>query len=261
MRLVDTHIHLTDKRFRDDFDDLLDRSRKASVDRWITIGTTPKDGAAARSLAEKNGGMFFACAIHPHQSQEWDASCPARFRELLAHKKAVALGEIGLDYHYDFSPRDVQKRAFEEQLALADELDLPIIIHCRESFRDISAILKAHKTEKLRGVVHCFSEGRAEAEQLFELGFYIGLGGAMTYPKSDAIRAAAAAAPADRLLLETDAPYLAPPPHRGKRNEPSYVPFIAEVLAKARKVSVEEIARLTSENAARLFRTPELASS
>lgn len=253
MVFVDTHIHLTDRRFEADLDAVLERSRAAGVTAWMTIGTSPFDADAAAALAERVAGVFFAAGMHPHHAADWNDGSAERLRAILSSPRALALGEIGLDYHYDFAPREVQRRVFEAQLGLAIELDRPIVIHCREAFADIASVLRAHRDPRLRGVFHCFSEGRAEAEEAVDLGFCLGLGGVVTFANSGAVREAVRHAPACRLLLETDAPYLAPVPKRGRRNEPSYIPYIAEVVARERGETIDAVAAITTANAQRLL--------
>jgi len=259
--LIDTHCHLTDKRFDEDRAATIERARGVGVTRMITIGTSPDNVREAKSLARANSGIYHVAGLHPHEAKDWSDAVRDELRALaLEEPRAVAIGETGLDYHYDFSPRADQWRAFEGHLALAIELDLPVVIHCREAAVDVLSVLEAHRHEKLRGVFHCFSEGPAEAERAVAMNFRLGLGGVLTFPKSDAVRAAAKAVPPEMLLFETDAPYLAPVPKRGKRNEPSYIPHVLDVLASALGRPRDDVAAITTRAAESLFRLSDVAA-
>jgi TatD DNase family protein len=207
------------------------------------------------ALAEAQAHIFAAVGFHPHDAAKLTLADLQTLRELAQHPKVKAIGEIGLDYYRDLSPRDVQAKAFRQQLELAADLDLPVIIHCREAFDDVIAILREWQAsnKQARGVLHSFSGDRAQAEQVFEIGFRIGLTGPITFPKAEEMRAVAQAAPMDRLLIETDAPYLTPAPNRGKRNEPAYVRRVAEKIAEVRGLTVEAVAAQTTANADSLF--------
>jgi TatD DNase family protein len=244
--LIDSHCHLDDEQFDADREEVIARARAAGVGELLAIGLE----AAAR-LAESHAAIRAAVGIHPHEASKADFDA---LRVLLAHPKVVAAGEIGLDYHYNFSPPETQREVFARQLDMAAEARLPVIIHAREAWPDTFRILEerwAHAS--LPGIMHCFSGGWAEAERALAMGFYISFAGVVTFPKAVPIQEAARRVPADRILIETDAPYLAPVPHRGKRNEPAFVASTARKLAELRGVSFEEIAEITAANFKNLF--------
>lgn len=256
MRLVDSHCHLDDPRFEADRDAVVARALEAGVCRMLSIGSGegPPDLEAAIRMAERYEPVLATVGVHPHDARKATPETWQRMEELLAHPKVVAVGEIGLDYYYDNSPRDCQREVFVAQLELARRAGKPIIIHTREAWEDTWALLEKHWVGAAAGgVLHCFSGGPKEAGRGVEQGFYLAFGGVVTFPKADKVRAAAAAAPADRLLVETDAPYLAPVPMRGRRNEPAYVAEVACRLAACRGVDPEELAERTSANFERLF--------
>lgn len=224
----------------------------------IVIGYDLPSSEQAVALAEAHAPeLWAAVGVHPHDAKSWDAATAARLRSLSDHPRVVAWGEIGLDFHYDFSPRPAQYAAFRAQMALARESGLPVVIHCREAYPETLQVLQEERADEIGGVMHCWAGTPAEAEQTTALGMALGIGGTLTFKNAQPIRDAAQAAPLELLLLETDAPYLAPMPHRGKRNEPAYTHLVAEKLAELRGLTLEEIARLTTANARRIF--PRLA--
>lgn len=252
MKLVDSHCHLDDHQFAADRDAAIERARAAGVERMVAIGTGggPPDLEAGLRLARQYPFIYATVGVHPHDAAK---ATPETFARLAAlAREAVAIGEIGLDYHYDFSPRDVQRRVFVEQLTLAARSRKPIVIHTREAWDDTLALIREHGLP-FGGIMHCFTGGPTEARQALELGFYLSFGGIVTFPKADAVREAVALTPEDRLLIETDAPYLAPVPHRGKRNEPAFIVETVRRLAEARAVTPEHIAAVTTGNFERLF--------
>jgi TatD DNase family protein len=254
--MVDSHCHLDGKVFDSDRDEVIQRAIDAGVERMLAIGTGdgPPDFEVAIRLADRYPVFLATVGVHPHEAAKYDDSTSARLAELLRHPKVVALGEIGLDYHYDFSPRDAQKRVFIEQMAIAREAGVPIVIHTREAWDDTFALLEEHwKPTGLGGIMHCFTGSPAEVERTVALGFHLAFGGVVTYPKAVEVHESARVAPLDRMLLETDAPYLAPIPKRGKRNEPSYVVGTARRIAELRSITLEEVARATTANFERLF--------
>jgi TatD DNase family protein len=254
--IVDSHCHLDGKVFDSDREEVIQRAIDAGVDRMLAIGTGdgPPDLEPAIRLADRYPAFLATVGVHPHEASKYDDRTSDRLRELLRHPKVIALGEIGLDYHYDFSPRDVQKRVFIEQMAVAREAQVPIVIHTREAWDDTFALLEEHwKPSGLGGIMHCFTGSPAELERTVALGFHLAFGGVVTYPKAVEVHESARIAPIDRLLVETDSPYLAPIPKRGKRNEPSYVVSTARRIAELRSTSLEEIARATTANFERLF--------
>ena len=255
MTLVDSHCHLDDGRFDPDRDAAVGRALEAGVATMVSIGTGdgPPALEAGIRMAEKYDCVFSTVGVHPHNASQATPETPARLSELLRHPKVIGLGEIGLDYHYDFSPRDRQREVFIEQLQVARDAGKPIIIHTREAWDDTIALLREHWVPAgLPGIMHCFSGGPAEARLSLEMGFYISFAGIVTYPKATQIHEAAKVVPLDRLLVETDAPYLAPVPHRGRRNEPSYVVQTAVRLAELRSELPETVALATTANWHRL---------
>jgi len=252
VRLIDSHTHLDDAQFNVDRAAVIERARAAGVERMLAIGTGsgPPDLEAGVRLADEFPFILATVGVHPHDAAKATDATFERLRALAAHPKVVAIGEIGLDYHYDFSPRDEQRSVFAQQLAIASEARLPIIIHTREAWDDTFEILRGEW--RGAGIVHCFTGDAAQARQALDAGFQLAFGGVLTFPKAEAVREAARITPADRLLIETDCPYLAPVPHRGKRNEPAFVLETARRLAEVRGQSVDEIASLTADNFERL---------
>ena len=252
MRLIDSHTHLDDAQFNEDRAAVIERARAAGVERMLAIGTGggPPDLEAGVRLAGEYPFVLATVGVHPHDASKATEATFERLRELAAHPKVVAIGEIGLDYHYDFSPRDVQRAVFSRQLAIAAEAALPIIIHTREAWDDTFEILR--REWRGEGILHCFTGDAVQARQALDAGFHLAFGGVLTFPKAEPVREAARITPSDRLLIETDCPYLAPVPHRGKRNEPAFVLETARRLAEVRGQTVEEIAALTADNFERL---------
>ena len=253
MKLVDSHCHLDDKQFDPDRNEVIERALEAGVERMMAIGTGsgPPDLEAALRLARQHGFIYATVGVHPHDASKATPETFAAMEALAAESKVLAIGEIGLDYHYDFSPRGVQRNVFIEQLKLAGRAGKPIVIHTREAWDDTLLVLREHWSGS--GIMHCFSGGSAEARQALDLGFYLSFGGVLTFPKADALREAARLAPEDRLLIETDAPYLAPVPKRGKRNEPAFMVETARRLAAVRGAAPEHIAEVTTANFERLM--------
>ena len=257
MKLVDSHCHLDDEQFEADRDAAIDRARGAGIERILAIGTGsgPPDLEAGIRLAGQHTFIFATVGVHPHDAAKATPETFARLAELARHPKVLAIGEIGLDYHYDFSPRDVQRSVFAAQLSLSDGAQKPIVIHTREAWDDTLAIIREHGLPH-GGIMHCFTGGPGQAQQALELGFHLSFGGILTFPKADDVRKSATLAPENRLLVETDAPYLAPVPHRGKRNEPSFIVETVRRLAELRGWSPEHAADVTTRNFARLCETP-----
>ncbi len=252
MRLIDSHTHLDDAQFNEDRAAAIERARAAGVERMLAIGTGsgPPDLEAGVRLAGEYPFVLATVGIHPHDAAKATDATFERLRELAAHPKVVAIGEIGLDYHYDFSPREVQRAVFSRQLEVAAGVALPIIIHTREAWEDTFEILR--REWRGEGIVHCFTGDATMARQALDAGFHLAFGGVLTFPKAEPVREAARITPAERLLVETDCPYLAPVPHRGKRNEPAFVVETARRLAEVRGQTIEEIAALTADNFERL---------
>jgi len=248
VKLVDSHCHLDDERFDEDRDQVIERARAAGVERMMAIGTGdgPPDLETAVRQADRYPFIYATIGIHPHDAAKTTDESFARLRDLAAHPKVLAIGEIGLDYHYDFSPRDVQRSVFERQLDIAAGTGKPIVIHTREAWEDTVAILR--RLWRGAGIMHCFTGDAGQAQEALDLGFHLSFGGVLTFPKAENVREAARLTPEDRLLVETDCPYLAPVPHRGKRNEPAFIVETARRLADVRGVSLEAIAAATTRN-------------
>jgi TatD DNase family protein len=258
--VIDSHCHLDGKQFASDRQAAIDRAVAAGVTTMLAIGTGdgPPDLEAGLRMCALHPAFLATAGVHPHNASAVQDETYERLRELARHEKVVAIGEIGLDYHYDFSPRDVQLTVFRRHLQIARELRMPIVIHTREAWADTARTLREEWDPKLGGVFHCFTEGPAQAEEALELGFHCGLGGVVTYPKADTLREAVKLLPLDRILLETDAPYLAPAPHRGKRNEPSFVLHTAQKVAEIKELSIDIVESQTDTNFKCLFRQAKL---
>ena len=257
---TDSHCHLDDKRFAGDLDAVLDRAAAAGVTRILTIGTGdgPPEIDRAVRLAERYPQIYASIGVHPHDAAKATPQTWNDLRALASHERVIAFGEIGLDYHYDFSPREVQREVFVEQLKLAREVGLPISIHTREAWEDTMAILREHwaRPGKADGIMHCFTGDPAQAREALDLGFHLSYGGVVTFKTAENVRESARITPDDRLLIETDAPYLAPIPHRGKRNEPAMMIETARKLADVRETTPDAIAALTTSNFERLCPGP-----
>ena len=252
--LIDTHCHLDFPDFAPELDDVVARAQAAGVGRMVTISTQVARHAIYEALSARFHCVWHTVGTHPHQAGAEPDVPAARLVALSRHPRCVAIGEAGLDYHYDFSPRDVQRQVFLTHIAAARETGLPLVIHAREADEDMIDILtREHARGAFGAILHCFSSGAELARVGVELGFHLSFSGMLTFKRSDELRAIAAATPPDRLLVETDAPYLAPDKWRGKRNEPAYVARTAEVLAEAHGVSAERMAEITTANARRIF--------
>jgi len=285
--LIDSHAHLYFPQFDDDREAVVRRAREAGLVAILNAGTDLASSRASVALAEEYDFIYAAVGVHPHDAKMVTSEVLAELRSLARHPKVVAIGEIGLDYYRDLSPRPVQRRAFTDQLNLAADLGLPVVIHSREAHEDVMAVLRAWeppfhfegampkrhsdgahsdgahsdgalpspsgKGEGGVGVLHSYSAGPERLDEVLALGFSISIAGPVTFPKADPLREMAVAVPLERLLVETDCPYLTPVPHRGRRNEPAYVRYVAEAVARARGIPEEEVARATADNACRLF--------
>ena len=255
--LIDSHVHLDDLRYDTDRDTVLQRAEAAGVETMVTIGCDLATSQAAVALAQTHQQVFATIGVHPHEAKEIKDGWYEAFRSLARQPKVVAYGEIGLDYHYDHSPREIQRERFREQIHLARELNLPLIIHTREAQDDTVTILREEGAGDVGGVFHCFSGDAWLAKDALDLGFYLSFSGVLTFKNATMLRDIAKTVPLDRLMVETDCPYLTPVPYRGKRNEPAYVQHVAETLAEIRgNGSFESLARATVDNTKRLFRIP-----
>ena len=251
--LIDTHVHLDDKKFDGDRNILIENLKNNNVELVINIGADLQTSVASVDLANKYDNVYAAIGVHPHSAKEVNTMVMEQLRELAQNEKVIAIGEIGLDYFYDNSPRDVQRKWFIEQLKLAKELDLPIIIHTRDAAGETFEILKNNQNGNVKGVLHSYSGSPEMALEYIKMGFYIALGGPVTFKNARVVREVAEAVPLDKLLLETDCPYLTPEPNRGERNEPVYVKYVAEKIAEVKGVTYEQLVKATNANAKKLF--------
>lgn len=248
--IFDSHAHYDDEKFDEDRDELLESLFANGVTALVNCGSDLASSIRSKNLSDKYENIFFAAGIHPHEAAEMGNDDFDDIISLLKENKCVAIGEIGLDYHYDFSPRDVQKEIFEYQLKLAKDYDMPVIIHDREAHEDTWELLKKYHP---KGVVHCFSGSAEMAKDILSIGMYIGLGGAVTFKNAKKPVSVAEMVPDNRLLIETDCPYMAPVPHRGERNNSLLIPCTAEVIAGIRGTTAQDILNITAENAKTLF--------
>lgn len=252
--IFETHCHLNNAQFADDLDATLERARAAGVRELLLIGYDLESSRSVVQLADPACGRYAAVGIHPHDAASWSSETEAELRRLLAAPGVIALGEIGLDFYRDLSPRELQYPAFRAQLELALELDLPIVVHTRESMSPTLEVLAPYAGRGLRGILHCWSGTPEEARFARELGFLLGVGGVVTYKNPGYLVNVVAETPLESLVLETDAPYLPPVPYRGKRNEPGYLPLIAQRIAEIKGVDPDEVRQVTRDNALGLFR-------
>jgi TatD DNase family protein len=271
MNLIDTHTHLDFSQFDDDRERVIERASTAGVKVIINVGADLASSQAAVALAEAYPQIYAAVGVHPHDAKTVTGEMLEELGALASHPKVVAVGEIGLDFYRDLSPRDKQRQAFEQQLALASEVGKPVIIHDREAHKEVMAILcrwacpehfdcaqcklrrRAEGCQQPMGVLHCFSGDLAMAQEAIKMGFYISMAGPVTFQNARRLRELVRQLPLEKLLVETDCPYLTPDPHRGKRNEPAYVKFVAQEVAHIKGLTLEEVARVTSDNARALF--------
>jgi len=257
MELIDSHCHLDISPLADTLEDTLSRARQAGVTRMITIGIDYPSSAEAVRLAHRHAGVFATVGLHPHSAAEGDQELYDRLAALARDPWVVAYGEIGLDYAKNYSPRERQLAAFAEQLDLAAELGLPVVIHDRDAHADTMRLLRSRAPFPAGGIMHCFSGDTGLAREVLDLGFYISIPGVVTFKNGRLLQEVVSSVPLDRMLLETDAPFLAPVPFRGKTNRPEYLVHIGRKVAELKGVSLEAVARQTSDNAFRLFNLPK----
>ncbi len=250
---IDTHAHLFYPNFENDLEQVIARANKAEVNYIIVPGTDLATSAKAIELAEKYNCIYSAVGVHPHDSKEWNETCIIKLEELAKKNKVVAIGEIGLDYYYDFSPKEKQISAFKDQIELALKLNLPIIVHNRDANEDLMNIIRSYKNSGLRAQFHCFAGTIEDARELVEMHHYISFPGNVTFKKMDSVRKVLSRVAIENLLLETDSPFMTPVPHRGERNEPALIKFVAEKFAEVHHLPVEDVARTTSANVYKLF--------
>lgn len=251
--LTDSHTHLNAEQFNEDQDEVIERARDAGVTRIVNVGFNRETIPSSIALAERYDFIYSTVGWHPVDAIDMMPGDLEWIEELCKHEKVVAIGEIGLDYYWDKSPKDVQQRVFREQIRLARKLGMPIVIHNRDAHQDILHILKEEKAEEVGGIMHCFSGSWETAKQCLDMNFHISFGGPVTFKNAKQPKEVLAQVPLDRLLIETDAPYLTPHPFRGKRNETGYVRLVAETAAEIRGMTLEEIAEITTNNAIRLL--------
>ena len=249
--LVDSHCHLDFSEFREEREAIIARARSAGVETMLTISTRLDEFQGVRAVAEAHDGIWCSVGAHPHEAKDHADLAPQELVARAAHSKVIGIGETGLDFHYGLSPRDVQERVFRAHIAAARETGLPLIVHAREADREVAHILDEERPPP--GVMHCFSSGRALAEAALALGFYISISGIVTFRNAADLRAIVRDLPLDRLLVETDAPYLAPVPYRGKRNEPAFIAATAAAVAELKGIELQHLAEMTSANFFRLF--------
>jgi TatD DNase family protein len=255
LKLFDTHAHINLAHFDEDREEVINRMFSGGVEKIVIPGVDLETVNSAIKLAgEYSGKIYAAIGFHPQDAIKWAPENYAELKELAKNPCVVAIGEIGLDYYWDTSPKDRQYEVLKLQIDLAKELSLPIIIHTRESLDDTLAILKENNADQVGGIFHCFSGDLEFAKKCIELGFYISFAGNITFKTAQNLRDAAREIPLDKILIETDSPYLTPVPHRGKRNEPAYVQFVAKEIAGLKNISVEEVAKQTYNNAKKVFK-------
>ena len=251
--MIDSHCHLADRKFSSDFPDVLLRAEEHGIEAMITIADTLKESRKCIEIAEKYSQVFCTIGVHPHAAKHWQDGDINQIKRLItSSSKVKAIGEIGLDYHYDNSPRDVQRDVFRTELALAKELGMPTVIHCRNAIGDLKKIIEEVSPSSY--VIHCCTEQWGDVESLVKAGALLGFTGIATYPKSEDIRDVIKQCSLDQMMIETDAPYLAPTPHRGKRNEPAYVREVAKLIAEIKEVSLEEVDSQTTKNTVEFYK-------
>lgn len=251
--LFDTHVHLNAHQYNEDVEEVIERAREVGVSYMVVVGFDEETIHKAMALTERYDFIYAAVGWHPVDAIDMTGKHLEWLEELAAHPKVVALGEMGLDYHWDKSPRDVQKEVFRKQIRLAKKVKLPIIIHNREASADIIAILQEEDAQEVGGIMHCFSGSVEIAEQCLAMNFYLSFGGPVTFKNAKKPKEVVRHMPLDRLLIETDCPYLTPHPFRGKKNEPAYVKYVAEEIAQLKEIDYEQLAKITTENAKKLF--------
>ena len=253
---IDSHAHISDREFARDRAEVIERARAAGVTRIINIGCDRKRAIQTIALVEKYDDIYGTVGLHPHDAKDLTGELILELKQWAAHPKILAIGEIGLDFHYDHSPRDVQRRAFRRLIRLAGELGMPVAVHDREAHRECLDILTEEEGWANGGIFHCYSGSAEMAEEIVQKGFYLSFSGVLTYKNAEKLRRAAMAVPLDRLMVETDCPYLSPQTHRGQRNEPAYVAETGKALAELRGLTEEEMAAITWENTCRAYRLP-----
>ncbi|KZZ86514.1 MULTISPECIES: TatD family hydrolase [Bacillaceae] len=251
--LFDTHAHLNAVQYKEDLEEVIDRAKAEGVEKIVVVGFDTDTITRAMELTDQYDFIYAAVGWHPVDAIDMTDQDLEWIKELASHPKVVAIGEMGLDYHWDKSPKEVQKEVFRKQIALAKEVKLPIIIHNRDATADVVEILREEGAEEVGGIMHCFTGSAEVAKECMDMNFYISFGGPVTFKNAKKPKEVAAEIPLDRLLIETDCPYLTPHPFRGKRNEPGYVKYVAEQIAELRGMTYEEVAQITTKNAKKCF--------
>jgi TatD DNase family protein len=254
--LIDSHAHIQGKEYCGDVDAVIARARAAGVETIIAVGGAGalSSNSEAVALAERFENIYATVGMHPHDAKDVGVDALKSLRELAVHPKAVAVGETGLDYYYNHSPQDVQRRVFVQFIQMARDLNLPIVVHERDAAGEVAELLRAEGGGNVRGVIHCFTGDYNAARAYLNLGFYISFTGIITFKNAEPLRNVVRKVPLERMFVETDSPYLTPVPHRGKRNEPAYVRFVAETVANVKKLDLEEVAQVTTDNVKSLLR-------
>lgn len=253
--LVDSHAHLDLPEFDNDQSEVIKRAKKSGIDYILTIGINSESCSKAIKLADSYDFIYASIGIHPHDAKDVNENTYTVLKSLANNKKVLAVGEIGLDFHRNLSPRDIQIKRFREQINLANELKLPVIIHNRDAHKETLEILREEGAKNLGGIIHCFSGDYSMANSCIDMGFYISIPGTVTFPKAVGLQEIVKKLPISRILIETDCPFLTPVPYRGKRNEPSFIRYVAEKIASLKGKSFEEVAEITSQNFRSLFAT------
>ncbi len=252
--IFDTHAHYDDDAFQEDREELLAGLEAAGIGTVVNIGASIASTKTSLELAERYPFIYAAAGVHPSETAELDQEKMNWLEEMCARPKTVAVGEIGLDYHWDEPEREVQKRWFREQIRLALRVKLPIVVHSRDAAKDTLDIIKEEKAAEAGGVIHCFSYGVEVAREYLDMGFYLGVGGVLTFKNAKKLKEVVAYMPADRILLETDCPYMAPTPHRGERNSSLYLPLVVKAVSEIKGIPEEEVVAVTEANARRMYR-------
>ncbi len=250
--LFDSHAHLDDHKFDADRDEIIAALKKSGISYVVNIGADIESSENSVNLADKYDFVYAAVGVHPYDAEMADDALINKLKEMAKNKKVVAIGESGLDYHYEEADKEVQKNAFIKHIALANQLDLPVIVHNRDAHKDMMDILAEHKPKN--AIIHCYSGSAEMAKELVKMGYYISFSGTVTFKNATKVQQAAEVVPLDRLLIETDCPYLCPEPERGRRNDPTKIRFTAEKLAEIKGVTFEEMAKITMENAKRIYK-------
>lgn len=253
MKFIDTHAHLDFKHFEQDRDEVITKARDTGVRYIVNVGADLQSSRRSIELAGNYNNIFATVGVHPHDADKVNRDTLTKLEKLAADRNVLAIGEIGLDYHYDNSPRDLQKKVFKEQLQLASKLELPVVIHSREAEEETLKIIQEMNIDKYGGIMHCFGYGLDMAERCLEHNLYLAFGGVITFKNAENLRTVVKNIPLKKILIETDCPYLTPDPYRGKRNQPAYVKLVAEEIAEIKNISLKEVAEKTTENAFKVY--------